>query len=97
LPERLQSSKSTWAGIARRREFLAGVGIVLPDDLGPAGDKPAIDDVPDAAAAAWTALRVVREQARPHPDGLRRRRAGQCHLDVKPIAQRCLEYANSVN
>jgi predicted RNase H-like nuclease len=64
----LQSPKSTWAGIARRREPLAGASIVLPEDLGPAGEKAAIDDVLDAAAAAWTALRVVREQARPHPD-----------------------------
>jgi predicted RNase H-like nuclease len=64
----LQSLKSTWAGIARRRQLLAGAGIILPEDLGPAGEKAAVDDVLDAAAAAWTALRVVRDQARPHPD-----------------------------
>jgi predicted RNase H-like nuclease len=55
----LQSPKSTWAGIARRRQLLAGAGIVLPEDLGLAGEKAAVDDVLDAAAAAGTALRVV--------------------------------------
>jgi predicted RNase H-like nuclease len=60
--------KSTWAGAARRRQLLAGAGIVIPEDLGPAGEKAAVDDVLDAAAAAWTALRVIRDQARPYPD-----------------------------
>jgi predicted RNase H-like nuclease len=64
----LQSPKSTWAGIARRRQLLAGAGIVLPEDLGLAGEKAGVDDVLDAAAAAGTALRVVCDQARPHPD-----------------------------
>ena len=64
----LQSPKSTWAGIARRRQLLAGAGMVLPEDLGPAGGKAAVDDVLDAAAAAGTALRVACGQARPHPD-----------------------------
>jgi predicted RNase H-like nuclease len=64
----LYSRKSTWAGVARRRQLLAGVGIVLPDDLGPVGEKAAVDDVLDAAVAAWTAVRVIRNQARPYPD-----------------------------
>lgn len=64
----LHSAKSTWAGIARRRQLLADAGIVLPENLGPAGEKAAIDDVLDAAVAAWTALRVTRDQARSHPD-----------------------------
>ena len=64
----LHSAKSTWAGIARRRQLLTEAGIVLPDDLGTAGEKAAVDDVLDAAAAAWTAMRVIRYQARPHPD-----------------------------
>ena len=64
----LQSPKSTWAGIARRRQLLAGAGIVLPEDLGLAGEKAAVDDVLDAAAAAGTALRVVCDQARPPPE-----------------------------
>lgn len=64
----LHSAKSTWAGITRRRQLLTEAGIVLPDDLGTAGEKAAVDDVLDAAAAAWTAMRVIRDQARPHPD-----------------------------
>jgi predicted RNase H-like nuclease len=63
----LQSRKSSWAGIALRRRLLAGAGISLPDDLGPAGEKAAVDDVLDAAAAAWTAVRVLRGQARSTP------------------------------
>jgi predicted RNase H-like nuclease len=64
LPER----KSTWAGVTRRRELLAGHGIVLPDDLGEPGRTAGPDDVLDAAAVAWTALRVARGQARQMPD-----------------------------
>jgi predicted RNase H-like nuclease len=64
----LHSPKSTWAGIARRRQLLAEAGIVLPDDLGPAGEKADVNDVLDAAVAAWTAVRVAQNQARPHPD-----------------------------
>jgi predicted RNase H-like nuclease len=64
----LHSRKSTWAGIAERRHLLTEAGIVLPDDLGPVGEKAAIDDVLDAAVAAWTAVRVIQDQALPHPD-----------------------------
>jgi predicted RNase H-like nuclease len=63
----LQSRKSSWAGIALRRQLLAGAGISLPEDIGLAGEKAAADDVLDAAAAAWTAVRVLRDQARPSP------------------------------
>jgi predicted RNase H-like nuclease len=48
----LESRKSTWAGMTRQRQLLAAAGIVLPENLGPAGDKAASDDVLDAAAAA---------------------------------------------
>jgi predicted RNase H-like nuclease len=64
----LRSRKSSWAGTVLRRRLLAAAGIGLPDDLGPAGEKAGVDDVLDAAAAAWTALRVLRGQARPCPD-----------------------------
>jgi predicted RNase H-like nuclease len=63
----LQSRKSSWAGAALRRRLLTGAGIDLPDDLGRAGEKAAVDDVLDAAAAAWTALRVLRGHARTCP------------------------------
>jgi predicted RNase H-like nuclease len=64
----LNVSKSTWAGAVRRRQLLAGAGIVLVDDLGLAGEKAGVDDILDAAVAAWTALRVASGQARPVPD-----------------------------
>ena len=64
----LNLSKSTWAGVVRRRQLLAGAGVVLADDLGLAGEKAGVDDILDAAVAAWTALRVAGGQARPVPD-----------------------------
>jgi predicted RNase H-like nuclease len=64
----LEVSKSSWAGVARRRHLLAGAGIVLADDLGLAAEKASVDDILDAAVAAWTALRVASGQARPVPD-----------------------------
>jgi predicted RNase H-like nuclease len=64
----LTVSKSTWAGVAKRQQLLAGAGIVLGGDLGPAGEKAGVDDILDAAVAAWTALRVAGGQARPLPD-----------------------------
>lgn len=63
----LQHAKSTWAGAATRHRLLAGVGISLPDDLGVAGGKAAVDDVLDATAAAWTARRVLAGTARSLP------------------------------
>jgi predicted RNase H-like nuclease len=63
----LQSRKSSWAGADLRRRLLAGAGISLPCDLGPAGEKAGVDDVLDAAAAAWTARRVLHGQARSMP------------------------------
>jgi predicted RNase H-like nuclease len=60
--------KSTWAGAALRRHLLADAGIVLAGNLGIAGERAGVDDVLDAAAAGWTALRVARGQARSLPD-----------------------------
>jgi predicted RNase H-like nuclease len=59
----LTSSKRTWNGIHQRMSVLAAAGIRLPDRLGPAGSLAGVDDVLDAAVAAWTARRVVRGQA----------------------------------
>ena len=50
------SSKKTWEGHTRRRELLRRHNIELPDDLGEPGRRAAMDDVLDAAAAAWVAL-----------------------------------------
>ena len=61
--------KTTWAGHRARWAALAAEGIVVPDDLGPAGLAGA-DDVLDAAAAAWTARRVAAGTARSFPTDL---------------------------
>jgi len=42
-----------------RAALLAAAGITLTADLGPAGRVAGVDDVLDAAAAAWTARRVA--------------------------------------
>jgi predicted RNase H-like nuclease len=60
--------KSTWAGAVLRRALLAGAGITLAGDLGLAGEQAGVDDVLDAAAAAWTARRVSQGRARCLPD-----------------------------
>lgn len=63
------STKKSWAGMAHRRSLLASASppIVVPDDIGPAGRVP-VDDVLDAAAAAWSAWRVVIGEAEAHGD-----------------------------
>ena len=63
----LAHGKRTWAGQAHRRALLAAAGIELPDRLGPADDVP-VDDVLDAAAAAWSARRFALGTARSLPD-----------------------------
>ncbi|WP_203433430.1 DUF429 domain-containing protein [Jiangella asiatica] len=60
--------KKTWAGHHLRRDLLEKAGIVVPADLGTAGERGAPDDVLDAAAAAWTARRVATGAARSLPD-----------------------------
>ncbi len=60
-------SKKSWNGQAVRRRLLADQGIVLPDDLGPAGRVP-FDDVLDAAVAAWSARRIALGAGRSLPD-----------------------------
>lgn len=57
--EPLTERKNTWAGAERRRDLLASQGIVLSGDLGLSGAAVKVDDVLDAAAAAWTAGRVA--------------------------------------
>ncbi|GAA0803342.1 DUF429 domain-containing protein [Spirilliplanes yamanashiensis] len=59
--------KKSWAGHVKRRGLLARQGIVVPDEIGPAGQAPP-DDVLDAAAVAWTAHRVATKAAASHPD-----------------------------
>lgn len=65
--ERLKHGKKTWGGIQDRRRLLVGAGIELPDDLGNVNGV-GVDDVLDAAAAAWSARRIAQGQARSFPD-----------------------------
>lgn len=66
--EALTVRKSTWAGAHRRRALLAGVGVRLDTDLGVAGAVAGVDDVLDAAIAAWSAQRVARGEAMSMPN-----------------------------
>ena len=59
--------KSTWAGAEERRRLLATQDITIPRNLGVAGMKAAVDDVLDAAVAAWTARRVHEGRAETIP------------------------------
>lgn len=59
--------KKTWAGMVERREALAREGITLDHLVGPAAQQAAVDDMLDAAVAAWTADRILKGLARPFP------------------------------
>ena len=59
----LRDGKTTWAGVERRRALLAAQGVALAGDLGDAGRAARVDDVLDAAAAAWSARRVAAGEA----------------------------------
>jgi predicted RNase H-like nuclease len=54
----LEHRKVSWTGHITRRALLAEHRIHLPDQLGKAGNAR-IDDVLDAAAAAWSAHRIA--------------------------------------
>ncbi|MFM7270191.1 MAG: DUF429 domain-containing protein [Actinomycetes bacterium] len=61
------ASKRTWAGVGERRAALAAVGIDLTPFEGVALGKATVDDVLDAAVAAWTAGRIADGTARRLP------------------------------
>jgi predicted RNase H-like nuclease len=54
--------KHTWAGARLRHRLLTEAGIKL-DDIGDPGTRAGVDDVLDAAVAAWTARRVAQGTA----------------------------------
>jgi predicted RNase H-like nuclease len=61
------AGKKTWNGQHHRRAALARAGIELPDELpGPAASAP-VDDVLDAAVAAWSASRIAASRAKTFP------------------------------
>lgn len=59
--------KSTWSGVRERQRALEAAGITL-DEVGEAGEHAGADDVLDAAAAAWSAARLVRGKGVCLPD-----------------------------
>lgn len=63
----IEWSKKTWNGVHLRARLLAEAGIVLAEALDEAAIVP-VDDVLDAAAAAWTARRAARGEARSLPE-----------------------------
>ena len=64
----LAHRKVSWNGLMRRLELLSTAGIELPPFLDGIGDVQ-VDDIVDAAAAAWSAQRIARGNANslPHP------------------------------
>lgn len=64
----LDAAKRTWRGVERRRALLSAAGIEIPSELGELGRRAGVSDVLDAAAVAWTAMRVAAGTARSIPD-----------------------------
>jgi predicted RNase H-like nuclease len=62
------SRKKSWTGVHERKALLEDAGIHLPADAGVAGVVAGVDDVLDAGAMAWTAVRYARREAVPLPD-----------------------------
>jgi predicted RNase H-like nuclease len=60
--------KKSWAGMSERRRGLARAGLTLDHIHGDAAIRAAVDDMLDAAVAAWSALRIARGQALTIPD-----------------------------
>lgn len=89
--EDLEWSKKSWNGLLLRRRLLAEAGIALPDVVPEVGAAVA-DDVVGAAAAAWSAHRIARGEARSLPDpserevpvGLLRSGCEFCGLNLEP-------------
>jgi predicted RNase H-like nuclease len=65
--DRLAHGKKTWGGLQSRLALLQRHGIELAESLGDA-DVVGIDDVVDAAAAAWSARRIAKGKARSFPE-----------------------------
>ncbi|HZO12771.1 MAG TPA: DUF429 domain-containing protein [Polyangiaceae bacterium] len=63
----LEYSKKTYNGVMTRLRLLEGAGVDIPAELGSVGGV-ALDDVLDAAVAAWSSWRYVRGEALSLPD-----------------------------
>jgi len=74
------ASKKTWAGMTERRQALEAEGVRLDGVGGVATLRASVDDMLDAAVAAWTAARIVRGEARSFPAFPR------AHTSGRPVA-----------
>ena len=63
-----RASKKTWAGMIERRHALQAAGISLEHTDSVAAVRASVDDMLDAAVAAWSAARIARGAARSFPD-----------------------------
>jgi predicted RNase H-like nuclease len=54
----LTARKKSWNGAVQRSRLLEAAGVRIEDRIGEVGSVAAVDDLHDAAAAAWTAFRV---------------------------------------
>ncbi len=70
LGEPARASKKTWAGMLERLGALKAAGIDLEYVDAAAGSSVAVDDMLDAAIAAWTAGRLADGVARSFPEDL---------------------------
>ena len=61
-------AKKTWDGLMRRRDLLRSSGLNIPDYVGDVSWRGAADDIVDAVACAWTALRIACGEARSLPN-----------------------------
>ena len=74
----LAETKHSAAGRARRRALLAAAGIALPERV-----RAAEDDLLDAAAVAWSALRIASGTARVLPDPPAQRGDDGCEVAIR--------------
>lgn len=65
----LSHHKRTWTGMATRLALLTSHGLTIGADVGAAGDVAA-DDMIDAAALAWSAMRIATGRGEHAPDEL---------------------------
>ena len=65
--EPLLFSKKTHSGLELRRQIVTNNGIQIPDSLAELGKRANPDDILDAAAVAWTAMRFHRGTAKSLP------------------------------
>lgn len=80
LGEPASASKKSWPGMVERYRVLAAAGIYLEELTSEAARSAAVDDMLDAGAAAWTARRILTNEARSLPA------SPPAGIDGRPVA-----------